>query len=457
MITRVQDGKGRAGFVAETFGQALRRLRAEAGLSQPGLAALAHWSQSRISRAEHDRFVPLADIAGHLDRVLEAGGALIALQAAAAAERPTRRGWELGAGSMPAVGALANAGEVDDTDRRDVLRAVAVGFGALLTESSPRIIAAAEESRPPSRIGMGDVAELERQIAALDEWDRVVGGVTSRHALLGALRWATDLQVSCCVPAVRARLMVAVARLADLAGWAVNDAGLYGPARRLFLLGLDAAREANDMAMIAYIASSFARIQVIAGDPTSALDLAQLADNGGKDLNFTPPLISRLHMGQAMTYAKIPGQTKACLRQIGLAQDRYAAPGEDDPAWIGWYTPVMLDGAVGRVLYDLSLSSYRYEPSVVDSLTAAVDRYPSDRARSRAIAATRLANSLFLAREPEEASRHAMAALELARPVKSAMLADDLRTTGRLARRFPSVDASREVQHRLPGVLAAMT
>ena len=439
----------------ETFGAALRRLRGEAGLSQPRLAALANWSQSRISRAEHDQFVPLPDIAGHLDRVLNAEGTLIALQATAAAERPPRQGLMGGARSTPLVCEPADAEGVDATDRREVLQAVAVGFGAVLAEPAARIIAAADEPSPPAHIAISDVAELERQTTVLQEWDQVVGGVAARHALLGTLRWATSLRDSSCAPAVRARLTAAVARLADVAGWAVSDAGLYGPARHLYLLGIDAARESGDMAMLAHVAGGFARIQVHAGKPDSALDLVRLAQSGA-DM-FTPPMRAMLHITRAEAYAKIPGQSEACRRHLDLAEDCYVAPGRDDPEWIGFFTPATLEGNIGGALYDLLLTSQLHDPSLSDRLTAAVDRHPSSRVRAKAGAATRLANTLFLAREPEEASRRAMIALDLVGPVKSARLAEDLRTTGKLTRRFPSVTAATEVQHRLPGVLAAMT
>ncbi|QTR06033.1 helix-turn-helix transcriptional regulator, partial [Saccharothrix algeriensis] len=42
----------------ETFGDALRRLRMAARLSQAELAKAAAWSQSQVSRAESGRFVP---------------------------------------------------------------------------------------------------------------------------------------------------------------------------------------------------------------------------------------------------------------------------------------------------------------------------------------------------------------------------------------------------------------
>ncbi len=38
----------------QTFGDTLRRLRTEAGLTQGDLATQANWSQSQISRAEQN-------------------------------------------------------------------------------------------------------------------------------------------------------------------------------------------------------------------------------------------------------------------------------------------------------------------------------------------------------------------------------------------------------------------
>ncbi|WP_017972808.1 helix-turn-helix domain-containing protein [Actinopolyspora halophila] len=54
----------------ETFGQALRRLRALAGFSQPQLARQAHISQSSLSRYESDRQAVDVSMARRLDELL---------------------------------------------------------------------------------------------------------------------------------------------------------------------------------------------------------------------------------------------------------------------------------------------------------------------------------------------------------------------------------------------------
>ncbi len=61
----------------ETFGEALKRLRMAAHLSQSDLAKAAAWSQSQVSRAEGNRFTPDEATVARLDLLLQAQGSLI--------------------------------------------------------------------------------------------------------------------------------------------------------------------------------------------------------------------------------------------------------------------------------------------------------------------------------------------------------------------------------------------
>ncbi|HKR50374.1 MAG TPA: helix-turn-helix transcriptional regulator, partial [Pseudonocardiaceae bacterium] len=65
----------------QTFGDTLRQLRSEAGLTQGDLAKQANWSQSQISRTEQNLFSPDTVTVERLDRVLNADGRLIAAYA----------------------------------------------------------------------------------------------------------------------------------------------------------------------------------------------------------------------------------------------------------------------------------------------------------------------------------------------------------------------------------------
>jgi hypothetical protein len=393
--------------------------------------------------------LPPADVVRHLDRVLKRG-ALNLLRDIAAAERPAR------SHDRAVRDGIILAREVDDTDRRDVLRAVAVGFGAALAESSPRLISAADDPPVLARVGISDVQALEEQALVLEGWDRQAGGATTRHAVLGTLRGAVALKASSCAPAVRARLVSTVAYIADLAAWAVGDAGLHQQARGLFTLGIAAAREAGDMGMLTHVASGFARLEIDGGRPADAVDLIRLAQSGL--YQDSPPTRSMLFALRAMASAKMAGGGADTGRYVRLAEDSYASPADRDPTWISYYTPAKLDSDLGAALLDSSAQAPEGPGvSFLSRLSAAVSAYPeTGRARSRAIAATRLANALYLAREPEEASRRAQAALAIAEPVRSARLAADLRTMSQLARRYPGVAAAQEVRHGVGRTLSWM-
>ena len=65
--------------MVESFGQALRRRRESAGLSQPQLARRVPISQASLSRYERGLQSVVQSIADRLDDILKAGGSLRAL------------------------------------------------------------------------------------------------------------------------------------------------------------------------------------------------------------------------------------------------------------------------------------------------------------------------------------------------------------------------------------------
>ncbi|MBV9142629.1 MAG: helix-turn-helix domain-containing protein [Pseudonocardiales bacterium] len=68
-----------------TFGDTLRQLRTDAGLTQGEVAKRANWSQSQVSRAERNLFLPDEATVERLEQVLDAKGQLIAAYARAKA------------------------------------------------------------------------------------------------------------------------------------------------------------------------------------------------------------------------------------------------------------------------------------------------------------------------------------------------------------------------------------
>jgi transcriptional regulator with XRE-family HTH domain len=75
--------------LVETLGDVLKRLRTAADLTQGELAKLVNWSQSQISPAEKDSFLPNESTVERLDQALSANGELIAAYGKANAADPS--------------------------------------------------------------------------------------------------------------------------------------------------------------------------------------------------------------------------------------------------------------------------------------------------------------------------------------------------------------------------------
>jgi hypothetical protein len=344
--------------------------------------------------------------------------------------------------------------EVNPTDRRRLLgMAAAAAFGAPLREPVERIIAAADGARAPSRVGPGDVRDIAAMTAGFEEWDHRAGGGPTRRMALGGLHWAASLRTASTTPAVRAELNAAVAHLADLAAWTTFDVGLHSPARKLFLLGLSAAREADDRGVLVHVATGYARQELYIGNADGALELVRLAQASADQL--TPTAMSMIDVVKAQAFARMP-DAAACLRHIRRAEDHYtAATPAEDPPWIRYFTPAKLEGDIATALYDLTSTTGTVDATVTDRLGAAVARYPHTRARSRAIATARLATALYRQQAPARAATAGQQALDLAAGVRSTRLDDDLRAMAAAARRFPDDPTAKQLARRTRDALAA--
>ncbi|MGH3795603.1 MAG: hypothetical protein ACRDSP_12005 [Pseudonocardiaceae bacterium] len=351
--------------------------------------------------------------------------------------------------------------EVKNTNRSELVAlAAAITFGASLDEPVERILAAAEEPQVPTRVRAGDVRHLRGAVEKLEAWDHHAGGGAVRRYALFALRWAIAMLESSCTPAVRRELAATAAHLADLAGWATFDSGRQAPARQLFLLGLHAAHESGDLGIRAHVASGLARQEIHAGNWADGLELTQLGFTATNAL--TPNAIAMLHTVKALAYAR-KLDVAECHLCIGDAIDTYQPDSvPNDPPWIRYFTPAKLDGDLANAMYDLSLGGAdvgdrtAHRHALLERLAVAFRQYPPDRARSKAITATRLATLLYLEGDQRTAQQMADEAISLARQVRSARLADDLRVLLRTSAPTGDDDHTLDLRHRVSAVLAAM-
>lgn len=156
----------------ETFGSALRRLRQDAGLSQPALAKLVPISQTSLSRYEHDKQTADPTVAQRLDELLHADGQLLA--------------------AMPAM-----ATDVLTPDDRARIR---------------------HGIRYPSRIDAQTVTALAEVLAAQRRLDDTLGPALILPATLEQLDTVTDMLRHVAGPH-RDELAALVAQYTQVAGW----------------------------------------------------------------------------------------------------------------------------------------------------------------------------------------------------------------------------------------------
>ncbi|MGH3427271.1 MAG: hypothetical protein ACRDQZ_06845, partial [Mycobacteriales bacterium] len=173
---------------------------------------------------------------------------------------------------------------------------------------------------------------------------------------------------------------------------------------------------------------------------------------------LTPNAVSMLHAVKALAYAKKPDSIQ-CRRFIHLATDHYTPESiEDDPPWLRFFTLAKLNGDTANALFDLlitNLPQRDVRAELVTCLSDAVERYPSGRARGKAIAAARLAALLYLGGEPAEANEAARTALTVAENVRSARLGSDLRVLAHAAGAAPRDSLAQTIRAEA-NVLAAM-
>lgn len=171
-----------------------------------------------------------------------------------------------------------------------------------------------------------------------------------------------------------------------------------------------------------------------------------------------------LHIVKARAYAR-KQDIAGCRRCVGAATDTYRPDSvSNDPPWLSYLTPTQLQGDLANVRYDLLLGGADVgdcgaeRAALIEAFSATFHQFPADRARFKAIVATKLATMLYLEGEWRMAQQMAEDALVLAGQVRSARLADDLRV---LLRTLPPADRADEhtpeLRPRIVAVLAEMT
>jgi transcriptional regulator with XRE-family HTH domain len=207
------------------------------------------------------------------------------------------------------------------------------------------------------RVSPALVDRFVAMIAELRAMDDLAGGgsvlsLTGQH--FGMIAGLLD-QASYDEPTGR-KLLVCLAEVGQLAGWAAVDAGRHALAQRYYLAGLRAAHSADDRPLGAHILGSMAYQAAREGHPGEAITLIDTAMTGVRG-RATPRLLALLHSHQAYALATL-GDSSGATAAITKARDQvdHVTP-EGDLRCLYWVGPADVTAWGGRCLLRLGKAS----------------------------------------------------------------------------------------------------
>jgi tetratricopeptide (TPR) repeat protein len=234
-------------------------------------------------------------------------------------------------------------------------------------------------------------------------------------------------------------LLGSIGELAQIAGWVASDAGQHEQAARAYKLGVSAAREARDHALVGNLAGSLAYQHSNTGRQDDAVSLARSAlQEAGPD---APGKARALYLDRvAWAHAKV-GQAQPAMRALSQAHEALAHDGSDEaPAWAYWVSGEELDVMDARVYTEL-----RKPLRAVPLLRDVLSRYNSTHTRELALYLSWLAVALADANEPEEAAATARQMFDLTTDFASSRTAERGRVVLAKLEPFRDVPDVREV------------
>ncbi|MFF1479665.1 helix-turn-helix domain-containing protein [Streptomyces sp. NPDC058301] len=279
------------------------------------------------------------------------------------------------------------------------------------------------DARTGRRIGMGQVDDLQQRVHGLRLADDVLAGGDLIRPALRELRSAVKLyREGSHSRAVGRELLCQIGELGQIAGWIASDAGQHSEAERIYRLGLDAARAAEDHTLAGNLAGSLAYQLSNTGREVEGIQLARAAlALAGTD---APAKARALYLDRVAWAHTKAGEVQPALRALGEASE---ALGQDDegieaPAYLYWVDSGELQVMESRVYTEL-----RRPLRAVPLLRDVLSRYDATHTRELALYLSWLAVALSDANEPEEAVAVAERVMSLSADVASERTAERVR------------------------------
>ncbi|WP_329276251.1 helix-turn-helix domain-containing protein [Streptomyces sp. NBC_01451] len=378
------------------FGQRVRAALQARRMSIRAASRAMNYDHAFLSRVLAGKQLPSIELAESLDRLLDAGGEVVAL-AARLLDGETH--------TQPSV----SVPTLDD----------------FLPEGDPLSLLTV---RSPRRVGVGEVLDLQKRVHGLRLADDVLAGGDLIGPALRELRKTVRLyRENTHTEEVGRALLVQIGELAQIAGWIASDAGRHEEAERIYRLGLSAAKQAEDHTLAGNLAGSLAYQMSNTGRTDEGLTLAQAAlHDAGEDAPGKARALYWDRVAWAHTQAGGTENARAAMRALGEAGEALADGNEtsadEPPAYLYWVDAGELQVMESRVYTEL-----RRPLRAVPLLRDVLGKYDATHTREMALYLSWLAIALADANEPEEAAGVAERVIRIAADVASERTAERVR------------------------------
>lgn len=333
-------------LTAYDFGRFFKSVRAELGLTQEDFGLLTGLAQSRVCKVENGglRLRDVATIA-RLASTLDIPAALLGFTSHHSAILETDHGdqavsWLRRRDFMATATALALGATVVKPSRGDLHRLIHDVLADL-----------------PRHLGLVDVERVEATTNVFRGWDNQWGGGLSRTIIMSQLQWVIAAGRHAVIDSeeVGRRLLVATADLAALGAWTSYDLERHDEARGLWLVALDASREAGNVDLVGNIVRQLAHQSLHLGRSDEALRLIRLAHamTADPDHSASELALSATSAYEGWCHAAM-GRVQACERALGRAEDHFTDAGDDTPPWLGHFDEAELTALRGHTYHVLA-------------------------------------------------------------------------------------------------------
>ncbi|MFF3752749.1 helix-turn-helix domain-containing protein [Streptomyces sp. NPDC002018] len=428
------------------FGEELRRLRIDAGMSLAELAAVVHYSKGHLSKIETGSKTATPDLARRCDTVLGAKGALAALAVGRSSSEARNEEQFEHEGEVWSMVLLPDGtSSFQPMARRDVMIGGAASLMGLGIRPRSASAAARLESTLPAYRALFD--QTRRMGQSLSPSMVLPTVVTQTHSLYGLARQASE--------PVRGEVLKLTARYAEYAGWMAQESGNDKAALWWTGKAVEFAAAGGDRHLSAYALVRQALVALYREDAAQTIDLARQAQAS----SLTPPRIRGLAAQREAQGHALAGDYDSCRRALdraaALLADPDSAPapvsasGTDKEPVLGTATvsdPVAV--VTGWCLHELGSAD-----EAIEILDREVARIPADAVRSRTRFGTRRALAYAAAGHVDEACRLTGQLLDDADAIDSATVATDLR---RIARTLSRWRNDPQVQRLYPKLTASL-